>query len=112
ERVGRSGGMNGSHVHVEMAVDRNGYWLVDPQPALRQALRGVKPLPPETVYAERVPIPQPADFAVSATVYATTNGVKVLQRADPNAPEVAPPLRQDEDFEAVYQVLGEDGRVY
>lgn len=112
QRIGRSGGMNGPHTHLEVAIDRGGYWLVDPQPALREAMRGVRPSPPETVYAARVPIPQPSEFDVSATVYATTNGVKVLQRADLNAPEVAPPLRKDEDFEAVYQVLGEDGRLY
>jgi hypothetical protein len=36
----------------------------------------------------------------------------VRQRANPDAAETRKPLVKDEDFEAIYQVLGTDGRIY
>jgi hypothetical protein len=36
----------------------------------------------------------------------------VRQRANPDAAETRKPLAKNEDFEAVYQVLGTDGRIY
>ena len=113
ELIGRSGGMNGPHTHLEVAVQRNGtYWLVDPQPELRKAMKGEEPLPPEPVYVDRVDIPQPAEFDRFAKVVAKKGGIKVLQRAFEGAPEVRKPLEQGEDFEACYQVLGQDGAIY
>jgi hypothetical protein len=109
QMVGRSGGMNGPHVHVEVAVLRDGaYWLVDPVPALRDAMGGNMPFVP----AERLPVPQPQEWDVFATVKATEDGVPVLQRADRNAPAVAKPLASGEDFEAVMLVLGNDMNWY
>jgi len=67
---------------------------------------------PVTDYAPSVNIPQPEEFGVSCTAYANFNGVKVRQRANPDAAETRKPLAKDEDFEVVYQVLGTDGRIY
>jgi murein DD-endopeptidase MepM/ murein hydrolase activator NlpD len=99
QQVGTSGGMNGPHVHVEVSEERDGtYWLLDPGPALREAMGGVA-LP---VYAERVPVPQPGEFTVWWRCTANRDGVKVLQRADPHAPEVRWPLKKGEEVEVVY----------
>lgn len=107
--VGYSGGMNGPHTHVEVAVERNGsYWLLDPRPALITAMGGVTPV----VYAERIPIPQPAEFDVAASVRAVQDGVPVLQRASLDADPVRQPLTAGEEFDAVYQVIGNDRRIY
>ena len=107
--VGRSGGMNGPHTHIEVAVNKGGaYWLVDPAPALRQAMGGVAPV----AYAERLPVPQPGEFDVSWTVVAAKEGVPVLQRADLDAAPVNAPLRRGEEFEAVYIAIGNDRRPY
>jgi len=116
QHVGFSGGMNGPHTHLEVAVPKGpggSYWLVDPQPELRRAMKGQDPLPPEKLYAERLDwVPMPSEFDVSATVYAVKGGVPVLQRAYADAEEVRAPLEEGEDFEAVYQVLGSDERIY
>lgn len=109
QQVGTVGSMNGCHVHVEVSVLRNGsYWLVDPGPALIEAMGGHAPV----VYAERIPIPQPAEFDVAATVRAVRAGVPVLQRASLDAAPVRAPLAAGEEFEAVYQVIGNDRRIY
>lgn len=104
ELIGEQGGMNGSHVHVEGRY-ANGTKIGDPR-----MLFGGGRLP--VMYAERVPIPQPQEFDVSATVIATRDGVPVLQRANLNAAPVRAPLAKGEDFEAVYVVLGSDGAWY
>ncbi len=107
--VGTSGGMNGPHVHVEVSVLRNGtYWLLDPGPALREAMGGA----PVVTYAERVPVPQPDDFDAVWDVEVLVDGVPVLQRASPHAPAVASPFKKGEHFRAVYVACGEDGAPY
>jgi murein DD-endopeptidase MepM/ murein hydrolase activator NlpD len=112
ERVGRSGSMNGPHVHVEVSVNRNGsYWLVDPIPALREAI-GANPVSTEPNFAERIPIPQPQEWDVFVTVRATRTGVPVLQFANATAPHVRKPLSAGEDFEGVMVVLGNDRSWY
>ncbi len=114
QHVGRSGSMNGPHVHVEVSVNNNGtYWLVDPIPALREAM-GAPPTIDATGngFAAREPIPQPDEWDVFVPVRATRSGVPVLQRADPNAPHVRKPLSEGEDFEGVMIVLGTDGKTW
>jgi murein DD-endopeptidase MepM/ murein hydrolase activator NlpD len=124
ERIGRSGvGAGWPHVHLDVVVNapelnnpqiwNNGgeYHLVDPIPTIIGALGGgtreIDEFPDDPIN-----IPQPGEFEVSCTAYANSDGVKVLQFADPNAPQIRKPLVKDEDFEAVYQVLGNDGRIY
>jgi murein DD-endopeptidase MepM/ murein hydrolase activator NlpD len=120
QKVGLSGGMNGFHVHCEVAIyapDKvdwsialNGgdYFLVEPISALKDAIAGKKPV----AYAPRVDIPQPAKFDVSAKVVATADAVPVLQRADRNSSAVRQPLSKGEEFQAVYQVIGDDKQIY
>lgn len=106
QRVGQSGGMNGPHCHVETAILKNGsYWLTEPVATLTEAMGGVAP----TVYAARVPYgwdDDPNTFRVKVT----KDGVPVRQRADPAAPEVAPPLKAGEEFTAIALVPGNDGK--
>lgn len=100
--IGQQGGMNGSHVHCE-ARYANGTRIGDPR-----KLFGGGPLP--TVYAERVPMDwsDPNLFAV----YVARDGVRVQQRADPGAPDVAPPLKKGESFFAVAIIAGNDGQMW
>jgi murein DD-endopeptidase MepM/ murein hydrolase activator NlpD len=112
QMVGRSGSMNGPHVHVEVSVNRDGtYWLVDPVPALQEAM-GTRVTATETVFAERLPVPQPGEWDVFVTVRATQTGIPVLQFASANAPHVRKPLSAGEDFEGVMIVLGNDRNWY
>lgn len=109
QAVATSGGMFSPHLHLDVTENRNGtYWLLDPIPAIIRAMSSEVP----EVYAERLPIPQPAEFDVSATVRATRDGVPVLQRAMLDAAPVREPLKKGEEFEAVYQVIGNDQRIY
>ena len=110
QRIGRSGGMNGPHTHIEVAVEgRNGsYWLVDPVPALREAIGG----DPVIIPAERAEVPQPKEFEAFWTVTVLEDGVPVLQRARPGAPEVASPFKAGETFRAPYIAYGEGGKPY
>lgn len=61
QRVATVGSMNGCHVHVEVAKNRNGsYWLVNPKPALAKALHNESPPIPEPqkpIVFGRVPHP-------------------------------------------------------
>lgn len=102
--IGQQGGMNGSHVHLE-ARYANGTRIGDPR-----ALFSGGPIPAPK--AERLPIPQPEEFDVSVTVTVTADTLPVLQRADVTGAVVADPLVKGDTFEAVYQVVGNDGRIY
>lgn len=84
------------------------YCIVSPVAALKDAMNGRVP----AVYAERLPIPQPAEWDVAVTVAATEDGVPVLQRADLGSVPVRAPLSKGEDFDAVMLVLGNDRRWY
>lgn len=102
--VGRSGGMNGDHVHVEVAVERNGtYWLVDPIPALKEAMGGTSvPTPLDTV-------PYQWDHPQRNLFVVTNSGIShAYQRADPQATKLYD-IEHDETFEAVAIVPGNDG---
>jgi murein DD-endopeptidase MepM/ murein hydrolase activator NlpD len=120
--IGKSGTGNGfDHVHLDVSINApelnnpsawnnpGEYHLEDPFPALLNALSGV-PLP--VTYADRIPVPQPSEFDVSAKVVTTKDGVPVLQRASFDASAVRAPLSKGEDFQAVYQVIGNDKRIY
>lgn len=102
--VGYSGGMNGPHTHVEIAVERNSsYWLLDPRPALIKAMGGVAPI----VQAERIPYDLDNDpnlFAVKAL-----KELKVYQRADTASP-VLDTIPKGDTFEAKAIVPGNDGK--
>jgi murein DD-endopeptidase MepM/ murein hydrolase activator NlpD len=123
QAVATSGGMIGPHLHLDAAinaperVDRkiaiNGgdYFLLDPIPAIAAALGQDVPAPPPS-FADPLPIPQPGEFDVSVTVVAARDNVPVLQRADLGSAPTNKPLAKGDDFEAVYQVLGNDRRVY
>ena len=121
QRIGRSGiGATWPHVHLDVGVkapelnnpaiwnNPGEYHLLDPLPAIVAAYRGEAPV----IYAQRLEIPQPQEFDVSATVRATKDGVPVLQRAMMTAEPVREPLKKGEEFEAVYQVIGNDKRIY
>ncbi len=105
-----SGGMASPHLHLDASVNRKGsYWLLDPLPAIAAAMGGA-PLP--ATFPARFPVAQPAELTTFITVVAAKDGVKVLQRADKNAPEVATPLAKGEDFEAAQIQLGDDRNWY
>jgi hypothetical protein len=96
--------MNGPHVHVEVSVERNGtYWLLDPGPALREAMGGE----PVAVYAERKPFVL-SDDNDEVKVTVVTDRLPVRQYANPEAAEVRAPLTKGEVFYAGTQVLGTD----
>jgi murein DD-endopeptidase MepM/ murein hydrolase activator NlpD len=121
--VAKSGGMVGPHLHLDASIyapDRvnrrialNGgdYFLLDPIPAIARALGQDIPAPPPT-YAEPVGLPDPWEWEISATVRAIRDSVPVLQRADLLSAPTNKPLAKGDDFEAVAQVLGNDGHVY
>lgn len=103
--VGYSGGMNGPHTHVEVAVQKNGaYWLVDPKPALVLAMGGQAPI----IYADRQPFIL-SDDNPERWVEAIEDGVPVLQFANPQSAPVRAPLKKGERFKVGTQVLGTDG---
>lgn len=121
DRIGRSGvGAGWPHVHLDVTVNAlelnnpeiwnnpGEYHLLDPIPTIIGAMGGTI----EDEWADPVNIPQPAEFDVSCTAYANADGVKALQYARPDADQTRKPLTKDEDFEVVYQVLGNDGRIY
>lgn len=100
-----SGGMNGPHVHIEVSVLRNGsYWLLDPGPALIEAMGGSAP----TIYAERQPFVL-SDDNPEVWVEVVAESVPVLQYANPEADPVRAPLRKGEKFQAGTKALGTDG---
>ncbi len=107
QQVGTSGSMNGCHVHVEVSVLRNGaYWLVDPGPALVEAMGGKAPAIP----VERIPYDLDNDPNLF-TVEVVAETLAVRQRADPQAPELdGSPYKKGEVFKAVCLVPGNDGR--
>lgn len=108
QKVASIGGMNGWHCHLEARTWSGGdYMIRDPRAVFGGAGSG------GVSYAERVPIPQPADFDRLARVVATVKGVPVLQRADTDAAEVRKPLEKGEEFEAAYQVISDrDGSIW
>jgi hypothetical protein len=118
ERIGRSGvGGKWPHVHLDVAVNapelnNPGIWnnpgeyhLLDPIPAIQAAIGG-GPLP--TVYAQRVPVPQPGEWASGAPVRIIAEGVPLLQRASADSPEVDSPWEKGDTFDAVMLVWSED----
>lgn len=107
--IGQQGGMNGSHVHLEGRY-ANGTRISDPRVLFPGRDAGVTPAPAPK--AERLPIPQPEEFETSVTVTVTADELPVLQRADVTGAVVADPLVKGDTFEAVYQVVGNDGRIY
>jgi hypothetical protein len=121
--IATSGGDIGPHLHLDasirapervdrtIAINPGDYFLLDPIPAIAAALGQEAPAPPPA-YADPLPIPQPGEFDVSVTVVATRDNVPVLQRADLGSAPTNKPLAKGDDFEAVYQVLGNDRRVY
>jgi murein DD-endopeptidase MepM/ murein hydrolase activator NlpD len=110
--VAKSGGMVGPHLHLDASVNRNGsYWLLDPIPAIARALGQDVPEPPPS-YADPVAIPQPGEFDSSVTVTATQDNVPVLQYANRGSASTNKPLAKGDEFEAVYQVLGDAGEIF
>ena len=108
--VGHSGGQNGYHVHIEVAIERNGtYWLTEPIAALKEAMKGTTVEAPVT-YAARIDIPQPAEFETGFQVEVTADSVPVKQYADMSAPDVAKPLVKGETFTAPYIAYGRNGK--
>ncbi|MCC6382635.1 MAG: hypothetical protein IT304_08990 [Dehalococcoidia bacterium] len=88
------------------------YCIVDPISTLTARVVG-RPVPtPQPSYPDRLPISQPEEFDNTVTVYALRDGVPVLQGASLAMPKVGPDLKQGEDFEATYQMVGLDGRRY
>ena len=108
--IGYQGGMNGSHVHLEGRY-AGGTRIGDPRVLFPGAeAGGTTPAPAPK--ADRLPIPQPEEFETSVTVTVVADELPVLQRADESGAVVADPLVKGDTFEAVYQVVGNDGRIY
>lgn len=101
--VGRQGGMNGSHVHVECRL-ANGTRIGDP----RQVFGGGPILDHDY---DPVDIAQPDDEPPYVVVRALRD-TPVLQRGNPASPEVLPDLVAGDTFFAQHKVLGVDGRWY
>lgn len=109
QAVARMGGMNSYHTHLECRIWKNGdYLIIDPVPALKQAMGGVAPV----VYADRLPISQPDDTPPYWVVRVTKDQLPVLQYGDAGAPPVAPPLAKGEEFQAQFKLPGTDGAGY
>lgn len=106
--LGYQGGMNGSHVHLEGRY-AGGTRIGDPRVLFPGAEAGGTTPAPK---AERLPIPQPGEFETSVSVTVVADELPVLQRADASGAVVAEPLVKGDTFEAVYQVVGNDGRIY
>jgi murein DD-endopeptidase MepM/ murein hydrolase activator NlpD len=101
--VGHQGGMNGSHVHVECRYD-GGRKIGDPR-----RLFGGGPLPDHDY--DPVDIPQPDDTPPYVEVRAI-RATPVLQRGNPNSPEILPDLAANDTFFAQHKVIGVNGRWY
>jgi murein DD-endopeptidase MepM/ murein hydrolase activator NlpD len=101
--VGQQGGMNGSHVHVEGRY-ANGRRIGDPR-----RMFGGGGLPSYSY--DPVDVPQPDDEPPYVEVKALRS-TPVLQRGNPNAPEILPDLVAGDTFFAQHKVLGVDGRWY
>ncbi|MCA9876809.1 MAG: hypothetical protein KC442_03475, partial [Thermomicrobiales bacterium] len=106
--LGYQGGMNGSHVHLEGRY-AGGTRIGDPRVLFPGAEAGGTTPAPK---AERLPIPQPGEFETSVSVTVVADELPVLQRADASGAVVADPLVKGDTFEAVYQMVGKDGRIY
>lgn len=107
DHIGWQGGMNASHVHLEGRY-ANGTRIGDP----RTMFPPVTGAPADIPKAERLPIPQPEEFDTTVTVTVIADTLPVLQRADLDASPVSDPLVKGDTFEAVYQAVGNDGRIY
>lgn len=117
--VGRSGGMNGYHVHIETAIeapekvpswDRDRgvtYWLVDPERALREAMAGITPAPPQLT-PKAVPFDLYAADANFYEVVVEAPTVPIHQRMDPKSPRLGA-LEKGERFRARGRFPGNDG---
>jgi murein DD-endopeptidase MepM/ murein hydrolase activator NlpD len=103
--VGHQGGMNGSHVHVE-ARYAGGTRIGDPR---RLFGGGTIPIPDHEF--DPVDIPQPDDIPPYVEVKAI-RATPVLQRGNPNSPEILPDLAAGDTFFAQHKVIGVDGRWY
>jgi murein DD-endopeptidase MepM/ murein hydrolase activator NlpD len=111
QKVATVGSMNAPHVHLEGRRKRGtagDYTIEDPRTLFADVAGGTIPVP-GPVYAARLPVPQPEDFATFWQVEVVTAGVKLLQSTAPDSPEVAPPFSKGEQFKAVYIVIGQDG---
>jgi hypothetical protein len=104
--IGQQGGMNASHVHLEGRF-ASGKRIGDPRVLFPS--EDLVTAPPK---AERLPIPQPEEFETTVTVTVTADELPVLQRADLSAAVVGDPLHKGDTFNAVYQAVGNDGRIY
>jgi murein DD-endopeptidase MepM/ murein hydrolase activator NlpD len=101
--IGQQGGMNASHVHIEGRY-ANGTRIGNP----RLLFSGG---PSPAIYADAVEVPQPDDDPPYVTVKAIRQ-TKVLQRANPAAPEILEPLQPGTEFNAQHKLIGADGRWY
>lgn len=101
--VGHQGGMNGTHVHVECRYD-HGRKIGDPR-----LLFGGGTIPDHDF--DPVDIPQPDDISPYVE-FEAIRPTPVLQRGNPNAPEILPDLKVGDRFFAQHKIIGVDGRWY
>lgn len=101
--IGQQGGMNASHVHAEGRY-ANGTKIGDPR-----KLFGGSTMP-STIY-DPVDVPQPDDTPPYVEVKAI-RATPVLQRGNPQSPEILLDLKAGDTFYVQHQVIGVDGRWY
>jgi murein DD-endopeptidase MepM/ murein hydrolase activator NlpD len=109
EKVGTVGSMNGPHCHIE-AREYNAsatYILRDPRKLFADITGTVS-----EQYVERIPLPQPEEFARDWEVEVIRDGVPVRQYGSVQAPRVAPDLMKGETFKAVAMIPGLEGTPY
>ena len=121
ERIGRSGvGAGWPHIHLDVVVNApelnnpqiwnypGEYHLVDPIPTIIGAMAGTI----AEEWAEPVNIPQPGEFDVPVPPMRMLMGLRRGSGPTLTRAQIRKPLVKDEDFEVVYQALGNDGRIY
>lgn len=86
------------------------YCITEPVVTLRAALGAGTVTPQPSYDAPRVDVDQPVVSDAGWVVTVIADGVPVRQRANPTAPEVAPPLRTGDSFIAPMILYGTDGK--
>ncbi len=107
DQVATVGGMYGWHCHLEARTWANGNYMIrDPREVFAGGTAPAR-------YAERLDwLPKPSEWGSGAKVRVLVDGVKLLQRANKDAAEVASPFAAGDEFEAVAKAWSEDERAW
>jgi murein DD-endopeptidase MepM/ murein hydrolase activator NlpD len=102
DQVATVGGMNSWHCHLEARTWDNGHYMIRDAREVFAGGTGTVP------HGQRLPMPQPDAWERGEEVTVLVDGVPLLQRANKNAVEVAPPFEAGDTFEAVQLAYSED----